>query len=327
MRHFLFKTKQTIRDWWWSRRWPARPETVNIEITAACDARCVHCPRLDMDRPMKPMPVELFRKVVEQAAALDVRALCPNGYGEICTLPQAVLEEYFGYIAATRHKFRVLINSNGNRMTEERAELFIRHEVYLVNVTIDGATAETAESIRKNLKFDRIEENIRRLIAMRDRAGKKYPKVRVGMILMPQTLPEVQPFLNRWRGVADYAGIGGFSSRLASVEQAPAPPLLQLGGAAAPPESEDHWPKPTACVLPFRDLNIWADGKAVLCCEDWNEEYVVGDMNTQTMKEIWHGEPLATVRRKHRARCGHEVSLCAKCNNWQQPTPGARLWS
>ena len=273
MRAFWFKAKQTVRDWWRSRSWPDRPETINVEITAACDARCIHCPRLDMDRPMKPMPPELFRKLVEQAAALGVKAICPNGYGEICTLPQPVLEEYFGYLASAGRKFRILINTNGNRMTEERAELFIRHDVYLINVTIDGATAETAESIRKNLKFDRIEENIRRLIAMRDRAGKKHPKVRVGMVLMPQTLPEVEPSMKRWEGIADFVGFGGFSSRLASVDPAPAPKLVQLGvpRADAPPGPDPDWPKPTACVLPFRDLNIWADGKAVLCCEDWNE--------------------------------------------------------
>src|SRR5947208_366924 len=118
MRAWLWQTRQILRDWLESRRWPRRPETVNIEITAACDARCVHCPRLDMDRPMKPMPLELFRKLVTEAAALGVRALCPNGYGEICTLPPPTLEEYFGVIARAARPFRILINTNGNRMTE-----------------------------------------------------------------------------------------------------------------------------------------------------------------------------------------------------------------
>jgi hypothetical protein len=325
----LQRVKQAARDWWQSRAWPRRPEILNVEITAACDAKCIHCPRLDMDRPMKAMPAALFRKLVADAAALGIPSFCPNGFGEICTLPVPVLEEYFGYLPAGR--FKVLINTNGNRMTEDRAAVFIRHGVNLVNVTIDGATAETAEAIRKNLKFHQIEENVKRLIAMRDAAGRKFPRVRVGMIAMPQTIPEIEPFLARWRGVADFVGIGGFSSRLASVDppNAASLPVIQLGEAAAPaaPAPADPAPNATACVLPFRDLNIWADGKAVLCCEDWNEEYVVGDLNTETLDQIWHGPRLAEVRRKHMARVGHEVALCAKCNNWQQPTRGARLWA
>ena len=91
------------------------------------------------------------------------------------------------------------------------------------------------------------------------------------------------------------------------------------------PRREDQNDAP--CVLPFKDLNIWADGKAVLCCEDWNEEYVVGDLRTQTLSEIWHGQPLREVREKHLARRGHDIALCAKCNSWQAPSRSAKLWS
>jgi MoaA/NifB/PqqE/SkfB family radical SAM enzyme len=327
MTPLLVKAKNVAKDLLESRHWPRRPQILNIEISAACDARCIHCPRLDMARPMKAMPMEVFTKLVDQAAALDVPYLCPNGYGEICTIPVPDLKSYFDYLAGVRHRFKVLINTNGNRMNEERCALFIEHGVHLVNVTIDGATAATAEAIRVKLSFDQIEANIKTLLAMRQAAGKKYPKVRVGMIAMPQTIPEIDLFLAKWTGVADSVGLGGFSSRLSSVAETPEPQeLAQIGGpptAAATAEK----PKVQACVLPFRDLNIWADGKAVLCCEDWNEEHVVGDLNTQSLDEIWHGPELEKVRRKHMAHLGHEIDLCAKCNNWQPASLGGRFWA
>jgi len=315
--------KQVAKDLLESRRWPERPQTINFEITAACDARCIHCPRLDMDRPMKAMAMPLFQRMVDQAAELGVPFLCPNGYGEICTLPLEALETYFDYITSKSRETRILINTNGNRMTEDRIAIFLRHNVHLVNITIDGATAETAESIRKNLKFDQIEANIKSLVTMRNAQGKREPKVRVGMVAMEQTVPEYDLLVQRWQGIADFIGMGGFSSRLTSVQETPGPALVQLGT-----NSNHHKHAPaSACVLPFRDLNIWADGKAVLCCEDWNEEYVVGDLNTQTLDEIWHGPEMSHVRRKHMEKKGNAISLCAKCNAWQQPTWGARLWS
>jgi MoaA/NifB/PqqE/SkfB family radical SAM enzyme len=327
MLQLIQSAKQIVKDFLESRHWPDRPQTVNFEITAACDARCIHCPRLDMDRPMKAMTMELYRRMIDEAAALGVPYLCPNGYGEICTIPMATLKEYFDYIAAKGSPFKILINTNGNRMFEDRSALFLEHRVHLINVTIDGATAETAESIRKNLNFDQIEANIKKLLAMRRAAGRRHPKVRVGMVAMQKTVPEIPAFLERWRGIADFVGIGGFSSRLASVsdETPPPPERLQLGQPQQPAAAPER--KASACVLPFQDLNIWADGKAVLCCQDWNEEFVVGDLNSQSLREIWLGPEMTEVRRKHLAKVGHDVSLCAKCNHWAQPGRGARLWA
>ncbi len=320
MSEVLFNIKQVVKDAIESRYWPKRPQTLNFEITAACDARCIHCPRIDMDRPMRIMEESIFCKLVDQAAELGVPYLCPNGFGEICTIPVSTLSRYLEYITSRSWKFKIVINTNGNRMDEERSELFIKHKVHLINVTIDGAVKETAESIRLNLNFDRIEENIKRLVTMRRNSGGQRPQVRVGMIVMPQTLPEYGMFFERWHGIADHIGMGGFSSRLSSVE-AKQDSSGSTSGIEMPKAR-----KANRCVLPFQELNIWADGKAVLCCEDWNEEHVVGDLGTQSLIEIWRGEALSEVRKKHIAKRSCEVDLCAKCNNWHQPGFGAKLW-
>jgi MoaA/NifB/PqqE/SkfB family radical SAM enzyme len=301
-----------------SRQWPERPEQLAFEITAACDAACIHCPREDLDRPMKAMAMPLFRKLIDDAARMKVPYLCPNGYGEICTIPLPVLTEYLEYITASSHRFKLVINTNGYRMNEERAALFLKH-AHVVNVTIDGATAATAESIRRKLKFDVIEENIKRLLAMRRRTGASRPKVRVGMVSMPQTQPEIPEFFRRWKGVADLVGIGAFSTRLNSV--------TGTWSEGAGDTSSLNRSETAACVLPFRDLNIWADGIAVTCCEDWNEAAPVGDLKIMSLSEIWNGPELAKVRAAHAAGRGADIALCASCNWWRKPTPGARLWT
>lgn len=304
------------RDYVHSHQWPRRPETLGFEITAACDARCIHCPREDMDRPMKAMPMPLFRRMIDDAARLGIPYLSPNGYGEICTIPIPALTEYLEYIAASRFRFKIALNTNGYRMNEERAALFLKY-VHAINITIDGATKETAEAIRLKLKFDVIEDNIKRLLAMRKAAGQSRPKVRVSMVAMPQTIPEIPAFMARWKGIADLVGIGAFSNRLESVDDAWKDPTGAL------PESHSTAKQ---CVLPFRDLHVWSDGTAVICCEDWNAVDPVGNLNTQTIEEVWTGPAMQRVRAAHRARRGETVPLCATCNVWREPSAGARLW-
>jgi hypothetical protein len=80
-------------------------------------------------------------------------------------------------------------------------------------------------------------------------------------------------------------------------------------------------------VLPFRDLNVWADGRAVLCCEDWNEAHVVGDANVESLSAIWRGPAMSRARELHRQRRGAELDICAACNNWVAPSAFSRLWS
>jgi radical SAM protein with 4Fe4S-binding SPASM domain len=293
-----------------STQWPERPEKLNLELTSICNARCIHCPRQEMSREMEPMDLALFKKLIDEAAELKVPEIHPNGYGELTTMKN--LPEYLEYISGQEHKFRIVINTNGQLMNEEKAELFFKHGIYLLNICIDGATRETAQTVRRGLKFDEIEKNIHRLLKMRTERRLSIPKIRAGFVQIDENAHEGQMFLKRWEGVADFVGLDGASSRLSSIDTGHAP------AHAAPVH---------ACTLPFDTLNIWADGKAVLCCEDWNEEHVVGDLKTQSLREVWQGERLNEVRRLHMERRGAEVEICGKCNSWRAPSPGTRLWA
>jgi len=257
------------------------------------------------------MDLGLFRRIVDEAAELRVPDICPNGVGEALTLRN--LEDYLAHIRGHAHRFAIRLNTNGNRMDEEKRRLFLDYEVDLINVTIDGATAATFESIRERLNFAQIEENVHALLAERQKRGAKVPKVRVGIIVIPQNVHEVPLVLEKWRGVADYVGAGGFTNRGGSLDESFA--------------AHTHVTGVRSCVLPFRELNIWADGKAVLCCDDWNEEHTVGDLNVSSVKDVWHGAELKHARHMHAAGKGGSLSLCSRCNYWREPGALTRLWA
>ena len=48
---------------------------------------------------------------------------------------------------------------------------------------------------------------------------------------------------------------------------------------------------------PLQHLHITPQGKCVLCCEDYDENYVVGDLTTSTIREVLEGDELAKMRR------------------------------
>lgn len=48
---------------------------------------------------------------------------------------------------------------------------------------------------------------------------------------------------------------------------------------------------------PLQHLHINPQGKAIFCCEDYDEKYVVGDLNGSTITQVLEGEELARLRR------------------------------
>lgn len=67
------------------------------------------------------------------------------------------------------------------------------------------------------------------------------------------------------------------------------------------------------CAKPFRELSVRWDGTVAVCCNDWRGEYRCGDLCTQTLEEIWQGEPMQAARRRlYQGR--RDFGPCAGCD-------------
>jgi len=282
-----------------------RPGQVGLEVTSACNARCIMCPRHEMDRPMRPMDLGLFRKVVDECADLGVPEIALNGYGDIFTLTHGRYRDYIGYVRERAPAAHVVINTNGQGMDEEAARYLVASGVHAVHTDIDGATAPTFERIREHLSLAQVEANVLRLVRRRDAAGKRRPAVRVGIITMPQNRHEIPQFLAKWRGRVDCVEVDGLANRVPGID-----PSLMLNQGRP-------------CYELWSKLQIWANGHAVLCCEDWNGTHVVGDARTQSIGEIWTGGPLQSARPHHLAGTARSIAMCRNCNAWR---PGPYWW-
>jgi MoaA/NifB/PqqE/SkfB family radical SAM enzyme len=284
------------------RRYLRRPEEVDIEVTSSCDADCIMCPRRRMSRNPGPMALPLFRKIVDEAVELGVRDLVLNGYGEISTLRN--YRDYLAYIRTKSRSIRILVNTNGMRMTEALASAYVEYEVDLVNIAIDGATAATYERIRKDLKLDTVEANVRQLIAIRNQAGANRPFIMVQMLLLPENEHEGEMFLEKWTGVADQAGLSGVVSRVGSVKTIP---ISNRKSKAKP------------CFLLWRQFPILSDGTVALCCDDWNGQGSVGNVTTQSIKELWGNQQRQTLRQLHVDGRAKDIDVCAACQDPRTP--------
>ena len=73
------------------------------------------------------------------------------------------------------------------------------------------------------------------------------------------------------------------------------------------------------CFQPFKGFTITSEGFVSACVLDYSKDLIVGDVNKNSLQEIWEGETYKTFRRRHLTR-DLKGLICFNCmNNSDQP--------
>ena len=68
------------------------------------------------------------------------------------------------------------------------------------------------------------------------------------------------------------------------------------------------------CPQQYQRLVIGADGLVMKCSNDEENREVIGDVNKQTIHEVWHGERMQKEREMQKRSKGFmESAVCRKC--------------
>jgi radical SAM protein with 4Fe4S-binding SPASM domain len=76
--------------------------------------------------------------------------------------------------------------------------------------------------------------------------------------------------------------------------------------------------KNTLCAVPWMHLNFEPNGKVVPCCLTSHHNYFAGDLNTQSIEEIWNSKNMKELRKEFLA--GKEPKICSTCFDREKVT-------
>jgi radical SAM protein with 4Fe4S-binding SPASM domain len=170
-------------------RTPPLPRFVQIEPVGQCNLRCQMCPiqfRKDgpPHGPLAFLAFEDFTRLVEGFGDIDELQL--QGLGEPTMHPR-----FFEMVAwASARGIRVSTNSNLTLWSERRARQCVESGLATLHVSLDAATPELYERIRRGAHFAKVIRNLRRVMAAR-RAARSPLHVRIVTVLMRQNLHEL----------------------------------------------------------------------------------------------------------------------------------------
>jgi hypothetical protein len=242
-----------------------------------------------MQRPIRRMDDRLFRRVVDECAESGCREIHLHNFGEPLLDPQ--LDDRIRTIKE-RGVRRVKIFSNGSLLDESWARRLIDAGLDEIKISLDGGTRREYERIRVPLNFDRVLENLCRLVTLRNELGSRLV---IGAAC--STTSDRRATARLLRPIVDSLVFGKVHN--------------WAGTEAAGTRRAVRKP----CSRLWRTLTVLAGGEVALCCLDYDGRHLLGRIDGGTsLRAIWQGAAYAQVRRWHAEARQDDLPLCRGCS-------------
>lgn len=264
------------------------PKFIQIETSIVCNSNCVFCPHKEMERGPDYMEDHIWKKIIDESRGKGViyRPFMINEPFVDLRIPEII--RYIKQDSTAKVEF----NSNGNFHPKFDIAAALKAGIDWIRFSVDGFTEETFKKSGRGGKFEKIVSNVHAFIEERNRQ-KSSCHIEIRMIDLDLTKAEQDDFVTYWKQYADDATITQLYDW---------PWSGQTGCYHAP------------CPKIKNEMYFMTDGRAVLCCWDAFARGVVGDVNNQSVEEIWLGNTNQNFRKLLNNGDREKILLCSRCD-------------
>jgi radical SAM protein with 4Fe4S-binding SPASM domain len=257
-----------------------------FETTDFCNARCVMCGAKHMRRKRQIMPMDIYQKAVEQFAQANGHSVMLSAFAEPLLDPLIIERVAFARKFATIKN--VGFSTNGSLLTAEKYRALVEAGLTSLSISVDGFSKETYERVRIGLSFERLCENISKMLTVHEAMGRPVA-IDVSSFTAEKRKNLVLSFL--YNAFLDAGITPGLKWRVDN-----------WGGLISDVNSELHLIRarrhhgPCALLYHAQAL-VLPDGRVTPChCRDLEGDLYIGDINKNTLSEIWSGKLLEELR-------------------------------
>lgn len=289
----------------WSSSPPVRAQ---IEVTNRCNLRCVMCPLSDPDYApeggYRHLTVEAFGTLLDHLG--NPSSISLQGLGEPLLnpwLPELVA-------LATLRGLTVSFVTNGMLLTQQKARQLIEAGLHRVVFSVDGSSEATFQTIRRGGQLERLLQNIRGFVEVRDQHSVARPEVGVMTVAMKENQHEIPEIIEQLSaiGVHDFTvkhileGAGAESAQGALDEdevqrlrQALLRTVARTGARVQMPASATmNHPATRTCNWPFEAVYVKVNGDVGPCC--FGFDAIHSNALEADGDAVWNSAPLRRFR-------------------------------
>lgn len=286
------------------------PFIVFVDPASACNFKCSFCPTghrsmiADTGRYQGAMKYEVFQKVIDDLGEFERPIKVLRMYKDGEPFLNKRLADMIAYAKKSGFCDYIDTTTNGTFLTPERMGPVIEAGLDKINISVDGMTPQQYEQFT-GFKFDfaAFIKNVRWLY---ENKGKLEIAIKIPGELITEA--QRQEFFDVFGDYCDRIFIENF---------APCWPEFDIerhtGIKIEKGIYQQEIGTTDTCPYIFYGYSVNADGLVSSCFLDWGRKLVIGDVRSESMRQIWNSERMNALRLQHLEGRRCENGTCGNC--------------
>jgi len=267
------------------------PKAVNLSLSALCNAKCVYCPE-DRGKGITPpfMPFELAKKIIDEAKTENFKGIFRFSENGETLLNKNFLKIY-EYERSALPLAKTVLYTNMALLNKETGLKLLTYGLDELNLNIDGWSEATYYAAKK-LKLEPLKKNLHDFIESRKSIGKPC-RIHIDILTAKTYMAKVEKV---------HISLPDDAEKIIEYWE----PLLDTNDSILIVDKPYKWairdktkiPKTNTCrkfSKVLRECQIGPGGDVYLCCLDYQQKCVIGNVNRSSLKKIWSSERRKTL--------------------------------
>lgn len=293
------------------------PRYIDIELTNNCNFRCCFCPTgtKSMRRTKGFMPDDVVDAIVENVRRFQIPGVRLIRWGE-----PTLHEKYIEIIKKLKDAGTLVhINTNGSLLDHEQIVDMVNSGLDSIKFSFQGADEGTYNEMREGGDYKRLLDTVRTFHSVRGGGDKPY--IQISTTLTAETADQIESFKADIGDYCDYYNVGYTKLNHLNVEAMNVSEEEKAKIRDLQQQEKLNHVYTEVCPEAFDKLSINWNGDVTLCCTDYDNFMVIGNILDSDLQELFTSRAADQYRQIVVKKEYGRVQCCKSCYNFYRQPP------